>query len=368
MRVMSLFIIGVFLCSGVIASSGVSPGGYEIDFEPGLSKTFEFWFSFDDYVKAETYVDGALAEYVTLDKEFIEGRGSVVATLNLPAEIKTPGENLIRIGAHQLAGDDGGIEIVYDMGGVIKVNVPYPGKYLELEVIASDYNYGDLMNISLKAYNRGKVSLDVSPMIQIFKDDQKVKTLNNTPKKTIAPFKDDMFYFTWNTSDYLPGEYIATALADYGVEDLARDDDPFRLGELKVTIVNHSRIFQRDKIDRFDIEVESFWNSPISELYAVVFILDQEFVTFRTPSIPLSPWKKDMLKGFLDTTTVEEGTFLANITLYYEGKTTSQIVTLKLNEQKDYTPYIIGIVLLIILGVMAWRVKLFVRRVKEHRR
>ena len=368
MRWVFFLVVGIFLSSGVYAISGVSPGGYEVDFEQGLSRSFEFSFMFDEYVKAEIYVSGPLAEYVTLDKEYIEGRGSVIAVLSLPSEVKTPGVNVIRIGARQLAGDKGGIEIVSDVGGIIKVNVPYPGRYLELEAVAPNANSGDFVNISLKAYNRGKVSLDVYPMIQIFRGGEKIETLNTSSKKVIAPFKSDKFYFLLNTSDYAPGDYTATALVDYGEENLARDDDSFKLGELRVAIINYSGKFESDKIDRFNIEVESFWNSPIQELYAVVYLLDQEFVSFQTPSIPLGSWKKATLVGFLDTTPVKEETFMANITLYYGNKTTSQVVALKLEKQRDYTPYLVGFVLLVVLLVMVWRFKVFFRRVKEHRK
>jgi hypothetical protein len=363
-----LIVVGVFLCSEVFAISGVSPGGYEVDFEPNLSKSFEFSFIFDDYVKSELYVSGPLSEYVTLDKEYLEGRGSVVAFLSLPAEVETPGLNVIRIGARQLAKEGGGIEIVSDVGGIIKVNVPYPGKYLELEAIAPNANAGELVNISLKAYNRGKVSLDVHPMIQIFNEVEKVETLNSSHKRVIAPFKSETFYFLLDTSDYAPGNYTATALADYGEENLARDDDPFRLGEFRVAITNYSSSFERGKIGKFNVEVESFWNSPINDLYAVVYLLDQEFVSFRTSSLSLGAWKKNTLVGFIDTTSVEEDTFMANITLYYGNATTSQVVALNLEKRIDYTPYILVFVLLVVLLGMAWRFKVFFRRVKEHRK
>ena len=364
----AICVVGLFLCSGVYAISGVSPPGYEVDFEPNLSRSFEFFYLFDDYVKAEIYANGPLSEYITLDKKFIVGRGSVTATLNLPSAVKSPGENIIRIGARQLAGDNGGIEIVSDMGGIIKINVPYPGKYVELDVIAPNANAGEALNISLKAYNRGKVRLDVSPMIQIFKENEKLETIKHSSTKTILPSQSEMFYFILNTSDYSSRDYVATALADYGEEDLARDDDPFRLGELRVQINNYSSKFERDKIGNFDIAVESFWNSPIQELYAAVYILDQEFVSFRTPTISLNPWKKGVLVGFLDTTAVKGETFMVNITLFYGNGTTSQVVALKLEKQKDYLPYFIGLLLFGVLFCLAWRFKVFVRRIKEHRK
>jgi len=308
-----------------------------------------------------------LGEYVTLDKKTLEGRGSVVASLKLPSEVTTPGENIIRIGARQLVEEGGGIEIVSDVGGIIKVNVPYPGKYLELETIAPNANAGDLVNLSLRAYNRGKVNLEASPMIQIFSGDKKLETLNSS-KRTILPFNSETFYFLLNTSNYAPGNYTATALADYGEENLARDDDSFRLGELRIAIVNYSGKFESNKINRFDIEVESFWNNPVDELYAVVSLLDQDSVSFRTPIISLGSWKRGNLVGFLDTEPVNGEVFMANITLYYNNKTTSQVVALKLENYFDWTPYLVGIVIIGVLLAVIWRVKIFIRRIKEHKK
>ena len=75
------------------------------------------------------YVEGDLAEYVTLNKDSLVGSGGVSASLALPIRIETPGTHVIYVGARQLPGEGGGIGIVGNIRGVIKVKVPYPGKY-----------------------------------------------------------------------------------------------------------------------------------------------------------------------------------------------------------------------------------------------
>lgn len=357
----------VYFIGTVFAISGVSPAGYEFDFESGLSRTCEFTFIFDEGVEVELYVEGSLKDYVTLDKESIVGREKVSAYLKLPESVYPPGVNIIRIGTREVGLGNSGIGAFADIGGEIRVNVPYPGKYVELEVSAPNYNIGEVMNISVKATNRGKVDLSISPFVQIFNGSEKIQNLETKDKRTIKPFESSNFYFSLDTSNYSFGEYNAVALADYGEEELSRDDDLFRLGHLNVEIINYTYRFERNKINPFDIRIKSEWNSPIEEIYADVFVLNNDYVSFRTSPIRLGSWKEGVLNGFIDTYSLKGEDFMANITLHYNNKTSSRIVALKLEKGFDFVPYLVGFIFIIVLVVLIWRVRRFFRKVKEHK-
>lgn len=337
---------------GVYAFSGVSPASYNIDFKPNLKQSFNFNFAFDKGVVAEIYVLGDLKDYVTLDKVSLTGSGRIVASLDLPSEIEKPGTHRIRIGARQLASGGGGIAIVSDVGGIIKVKVPYPGKYAGLVLKATNANAGEDVNLELTVSSMGTEDIYVHPILSIYNSGGEVE-LVDLGEEFIASTKNSKFSKTVSTSDYKPGDYNVSAIVDYGGEKLATASAVFRLGELRVEVYNWTKEFEKDKINRFEIRVESFWNDPIKNLHANVKIIDYD-LGFLTPSISLDPWKRDILTGFFDTSEIEGNKFKVNITLIYDGKTTSKIVDLEIKRELNVilNAALIGLALIIIIGLI----------------
>ena len=357
----------VFACSGAFAISGVSPGSYEIDFQPGLSREVVFNFIFDDGVKAEIYLEGDLSEHMSVDKNEISGSDSVVVSLNFPESIDSPGVNKVRVGARQIVDDVSGVGVAADVRGVVKVNVPYPGRWIDLELASPNTNVGDVVDMKLKIFNRGNESVVVSPMIQIFKDGEFLDNFDlELVRISPADFKE--VGFSLDSSRYSPGDYVATALGDYGDERLARDDDPFRLGELFVKIVNYSRNFDEGGIEKFKIEVESFWNDDIDDLYAEVIVDDFENAGFITPVTELGAWKSKSLDGFLDVSSIGVEVLEADIVLHYQNKTSSERIKLNIELAYDYSNLFFVLAILIVVGLIVWRVVVFAKSVKKHRR
>ena len=367
MKRLVFLVMLVFLCSGAFAISGVSPGSYEIDFQPDLSRELSFNFVFDEGVRAEIYLEGELAEYMSVDKDEISGSESVLVILDFPEAVDLPGVNKVRVGARQIVDDASGVGVAADVRGVIKINVPYPGRWIDLEIVAPNVNVGDVSEMKLKIFNRGNESVVISPMIQIFKDDE---FLDNFDLEFIrispADFKE--VGFSLDTFRYSAGDYMATALGDYGDERLARSDDPFRLGELLIKIVNYSSHFEEGGIERFSIEVESFWNNDIDDLYAEVVVDGFDNMGFITPVAELGAWKSKTIDGFLDVSSVGIETLEADIILHYKNRTNSERVELSFDLAYDYSTLFFVLAILIVVGLIVWRVVVFAKRVKKHRR
>lgn len=357
----------IFLCSGVFALSGVSPGSYEINYDGVFSGDFVFEFVFDKGVEAELYVDGDLAEYVSLDKEKLIGGGKVTASLSLPEEVDSPGVNRIRIGARQISSGEGGIGIVSDVRGIIKVNIPYPGKYVELDLNAPNANVGEFVNLSLTIFNRGEENVSVDSMIQIFKDGEFLETIEFEDKKVISLDSVTLDY-ALDTSEYSPGDYTATALVNYSGAELARDDNPFKLGEFLIKIVNYTQEVNEDKLSRFLVEVESFYNDPIGGLYASLEISGNEEAGFISPTIKLNPWSKGTLEGFVDVSELGGETFEAELTIYYGNESVSEKVSVVILKGKDSILFWVLLSSLVILGLLIWRVWVFVKRTRKKKK
>tara|TARA_Y100000310_G_scaffold232555_1_gene235404 strand:+ start:578 stop:1684 length:1107 start_codon:yes stop_codon:yes gene_type:complete len=338
----SIFLV-ITLSDHVAGIAGVTPASYEVDFKPNLKGSFDFNFIFDEGVEAEIYVSdffGDMGQYASVNKEKLVGGGKVTAYLRLPAEAEEPGVHVIRIHARQLPSEVAGLALIANVGGIIKVKVPYPGKYATLELRAENANVGESVEVKLKIYNKGKEMITIFPILVVSNGNGEVEKLSYEAYN-LATTEDIELTKMIDTSDYLAGDYNLTAIVEYGGDKPAQVDSVFRLGELYLGISNYTKSFEQDKIERFEVEVESFWNDAVKGVYANVSVLDSE-LSFLTPSIDIAPWRKGELVGFLDTSEIESGRFKANISVYYEGKITSKIVDLKLRVKIDKDILIIG--------------------------
>lgn len=343
-----LFIfIGIFLCNFASGFAGVRPAIYEVDFKPNLNEKFSFIFYFDEGSEEEIYVSGDLMEYVSVDKQKMKGTGSVTAFLKLPSELSEPGVHVIRVGARQIPPEFSGMGLVADIRGLIRIRVPYPGKYAALELTTKNANVGNPVETKLKIYSRGKEDISVSAFYIISNEEGEVDRVS-MGSHLIPSTQNVELFKSINTTNYLPGNYNITAVVAYGGEKPAETEGFFRLGELRVEISNYTKIFEKDKIARMEIEVESFWNEEIENVYANVSILDSD-LSFLTPSITLKPWRKQELIGFFDTSEINSSRFEANISIHYGDKITSQIVDLKFKFEINTMMIIIGGLMAVIL-------------------
>tara|TARA_Y100000310_G_C20681135_1_gene815996 strand:- start:1539 stop:2711 length:1173 start_codon:yes stop_codon:yes gene_type:complete len=320
-----IVLIVVMLGVNVLAV-GVTPAYYIVDFESGYEGNFIFNFIFNDEKEIGTYVEGDLAEYVELDKDILIGGGEVTAYLKLPDKIDKPGQHRIRIGAKQIPREEGGLEVIGDVRGIIKVNVPYPGKHLDGEFHVSNANVGEELKIKLIIENNGEEDVSVSPVVRIYNSEGDVENLEleeKFVKKTNLIEYNELL----STENLVVGDYNATAVIEYDGKKLELETG-FRLGDFYVEIVDYTKEFERDKVNRFEIDVLSFYNGEIENLYANVTIIDED-VSFLTPSVSLKSWSNRRLEGFFDTAQIEPVKFEAEIVLHYDGGTTREVVQLK---------------------------------------
>jgi len=352
-------VLFVFLCSVVFAVSGVMPGSYEVDFEPGYSGEFVFDFVLNG--EAELYIEGDLAGYVELDKRRISGRESVVAVLNLPSEIESVGINQIFVGAR----GDG-----VDVRGAIKIVVPYPERYVGLELSAPNVNSGEVVEISLRMLNLGRQVVDVSPRVEVYRmvdgelsmvDGEAVGVFYGEGGVLgVSEFLD--FNVSFDSSNYFAGDYVAVALVDYGEvfpldsfrhqTGLARVENVFRLGEFKIRILNYSDEFVEGEIGKFEIEIENLWDSRMLEVYAEVVV--ESGVGFDSSIVGLKGWEKKTLVGAFDGFGFVDGFVDAKIIVHYDGGVVSEDVRLRIVGDVSYVFYYYVVGGLVLVGVLVW--------------
>ncbi len=318
-RAIIVFVLFIFYLSYSNALIAVSPSSYRINFVPNLEQDFSFTFQFDEGTKFNVFVQGDLAEYITLDREEFITSGTTTATLKLPASVEKPGMHSMGISAMPVADEQGGVRLMGNVIGSIFIFVPYPGKYAEIRLNAGDVNSGEMLNFEVGVSSVGKEPIDASVLLEIYSDEKKIDSLE-LGSKTIKNQESDVFKKSVNSSIYRAGNYNALAIVNYET-GIARADSKFRIGYLFINITNHTKEIKKSGIKPFEIEIESLWNNVVKNVYSEVNIIDngESVISFQTPSVSLDGWEKKKLQGYFDTSNLKAKEYNINIKAIYEN-------------------------------------------------
>lgn len=353
-----IFLFLILIIPSVCAIVGVRPASYEVNFEPGLKKVYSFTFVSDaEGSMFEMYSEGPFSEYVELSTDKIYGTGPINVLLQLPNQADIPGRHRLLIGGRQVAKEEGNtmLGIVGNVQAVLFINVPYPGKYAELSFLATNANTGDDVHFNLTISSKGDEDITARSRIEIY-DSTKQNLLETIqlPEKTVKSTESVQINSKLSTTSYLSGDYFAKAVVEYGGDKPAEKEEIFRLGKLFVDVANHTQLVERNKINRFEIQAESYWNDPIPGLFAEVSIINYTNLDFLTPSITIEPWQVSTLTGYFDTSEIKQDSFLAKIKLKYANETTEKTVLVEFVKSTNYIGYIIAtiIAVLLLIGVI----------------
>jgi len=346
-----MFVFIIFSSYSVYAELGLRPAVVEYNFEPGMSFSDYFTIIAPLDQKVQIYVDGDLAEYVTIDKTEEFGKGGFTVSVKLPNSIEKPGKNRLNVRIKEIpTGDNGFIGALLSVGALIAVNVPYPGKYAEIDsFLVNNANVGEPVDFVVKVSNLGKETIFVSTSVEVFDGDEKIDAFI-LGSESMETQTEKEFRKTIDKNNFKPGTYNATVTLTYDVGIISVEKE-FRIGTSFFDIINWTSEFKPGKINNFDIEIESFWNSMVDYIYAEVNVSKNEgqIDFFKTPSVSLEPWKRTILKGFFNAEGVSSGNYRANITLFYEGKTTEKVVDIMVKEGNLGIVIVAGI--MVILGI-----------------
>lgn len=326
--VFSMFLIFNFY--SVYAYLGLTPAKIETDFEPGLNFSVNFRVLTDPLEqKFKVYADGDFSEYVKFDKTNLTGPESFTIYVNLPNEAEKPGQNYLYIKIAELLEEGSGIRTRLEIGALIVIKVPYPGKYAEIKSFGmNDANAGEAVNFIVEVESLGYEDIYADADIYVYSNGE---LIDNFPfsKKTIKSQTSETFKKTVEEG-YKSGVYNSSVIVNYG--EIIKKERQFRIGSLFVDIINYSSEFVKGKINEFKVEIESKWNNNIYDVHAEVNITNngEEVDYFKTPSIELGRWEKNKLKGFLNAEDLDVGRYKAKIMLFYENEINEKIVDINI--------------------------------------
>ena len=342
--VLMLSSISMVLAGGV----GISPAYYKVFFEPGMVKSFQFHsFNLNPLSKVNLYVQGDLSKYVSLSNHSLDGDGFFSVTVRLPQEIDVPGVHKIYVGAIESKNisEGGVIGGIASVRGRIDIIVPYPGEYAESTFSISNINEGENANYKLGVQNLGLKKITVKPHIEIYKSSPSKSILNQSLRIfTLTPKSSLNIIGELHTKDLHAGSYYAIAIVDWG-KKIDKIKKQFRVGEFLVDIIDYDYLFEQNKINKFNIEIQNKWNTKINRVSANVVITDEGKVvsSFKTVSVSANPWETKNITGYFDTNGLKAKRYIASIVVSYDGKTSSKLVAIYVQKpvSRTYIKYII---------------------------
>ncbi|MCK4714561.1 MAG: hypothetical protein KAT35_03225, partial [Candidatus Aenigmarchaeota archaeon] len=254
--------------SGSADALGVTPGRSTIDFKPGLEMTKSFTITNNEHKQfnAYIYVEDSLRDYITFDNEIIafsesDSSKAFTYTIKLPERLIPPGDHWGKIvvmelpadffsadgitdasltamgerpvGLIEYEGDEGKSQIAATVAVIhqVRVKVPYPGKYLQLDMSVQEAVPDAPVSFFVKLYNLGKEDLArVTASIDILgPTNEVIATLEAGPASVKSMAKGELLV-VWK-ADVNPGMYHAAATVRYDGE-VGKTEKTFYVGNM----------------------------------------------------------------------------------------------------------------------------------------
>ncbi len=344
---------------------GIGPPKVEVDFQPNLNKeiTFMVLNQISIPIRAELYVRGDLAEYITLEKEYIDLDPGKSATfqvyITLPSKIDTPGPNNLRIGAleSQITSEAGTVGAKAGVESKLIINVPYEGKYIKADLKATDIKKGEIVDFTLSISNIGEEYIaDLDASIEIYdSDDEKIATIKTDSISISSGEKKDIAA-KWSSEDAEAGIYNAIAKITYD-GNAKEAETKFRIGDVLIEILDVSiSKFKKGEIAGISLSVQSKWNEEIKDVFADIEIYqgDELVDSIETNKITLGSWEKKTLNAYWNTANIKKGDYTAKAVLNYANQTTYKEFGIEVKSGFEFGTITIIISIPVLFFILWW--------------
>lgn len=357
MRLLNIFLFGVIFvfCCNFVLGSGVVPSSYRIDFKPNLEGEYVFNFLLDGNQNVDAYVTGDLSQYFSIkSNRIVFGRRQVIVTMKLPEGVEVPGLHRVSVGLEIELENKKGVSLITNALGSIFVRVPYPDKYAELEFGVDYVNYGEKIPYELLVESMGVEDITVQSRLVISNNEGVIKTIPLGIRQ-IKSLKNTLYEGLIESKDLFPGDYNITAYVNYGGEQEAVINNLLRIGELRLEISNYSQELEANKVNSFNLEVESFWNEKIDDVFVNGTIIGYPVISFKSPSASVNSWGRVDFVSYFDTSLIEEEYIQALVQINYDDKVTEEVLNLRIVPETNWTLIIfisVGVLTVILISVL----------------
>ena len=333
------------------AALGITPGEKITDFEPKLRKQITLTVINTEHksFKAAILTRGELAKYIELSQNSIEfseseSEKSFSYEIILPDRMEKPGSHSAEIVVRGLPSENEGPEIsvsaLVAVVSLVKVRVPYPGKYAEGVLDIASGNLNQDVRFFLRVSNLGELDISkAKAFFYIYDADNNLLTVTKSEEQGLRKGERKEFLSRWNANISL-GSYKVTSVLDYdGV--LANYENTFKIGDFFAKLVDISvKNFKLGSIAKFNILVENAANEKIDGLTAEMILLGQDskqIANIKSNPEILEAKSKKELAVFWDTDGISEGVYEGKLILKYNDKTSEKQVKVKVSKDKIET-------------------------------
>ncbi|MFH1409781.1 MAG: hypothetical protein ABIH34_07755 [Nanoarchaeota archaeon] len=346
MKWLFLMILAVFLLP-LAEAIGIGPAQTIIDFEPNLETghTVIVLNNAGRDMPVTLYVDPSsdLAPYITLPEVVSVviaegGRATFTFTLSLPESLDRPGFHDARVGVVEgEVNSGGGLGARTAATSLLRVRVPFPGKYLDPKLSIPSVEKDQITTVNLLLTSRGLVTIEqIDADIAIYSQEELIDSFSLGSAQNIEPRGSVTIAKEWDTAGKKVGQYLGVATFRYdGVEDETKEK--FNIGTKSIEIVDFTKEFEQDTINKFFVHLQSNWNYDLQDVYSTIIITKGNNVvaTLKSPTISLRPWAFYKLEIFWDTVDLALGEYDATITVSFEDQEVSTKGTVTIIPKKE---------------------------------
>ena len=357
-------VMSIFLLSSASAL-GISPAKKIIRFTPNAPQSFTYQIINNEHkaMNLTIYAIGELANFTSIKTPDIkvskeEETKDFEFTITPPADLQ-PGERIGKIVVEEFIPElKIGETRVYAKLKVISkiyIDVPYPEKYIDIDIDINDTEVGKPLDIIATITNLG--TRDISSVQATFGVYEEEKKINEsvTESESLARGDTKKLFASVDTTSFKPGAYSAIATVNYDnyILELGRD---FKVGDVYIEILDYTKYFLIETVNRFDIDVENQWNKKIRNAYATIKIDNEtkKVADLRSVAYDIDPREKKIVTSYWDTKEVGLGDYNANMTILYINKSTTKLGKVHVVNVEEYEKHLekplLKIIILIIIA------------------
>jgi len=380
-----LFLVMIILSLEYAMALGISVNK-DVNYIPNTTREYQVCFrnSNDAPDPIKVTVEGPIADLITLNFPDVMTLGPKETSCNsytvrMPEtmELVGPIGNYIVATEIPAEASGGGIQfvVVVSVKHRFTMFVPYPGKYLQISLDASNVKVGEPVTFVVNGESKGVETIKkVTGEIEIYDiaTDELVDKVRLSEAINIRTNDNVKLTGAWSTKGKKPGEYMAKANIIYD-EKSELLETRFQVGSLNLEVIDHTKEAINNTINKFDIVVESNWNDAVSNVYADVRIKKGSYLAeFRTPPITVKPFGKGTISSYWETVGTDVGLHDLLITLHYANKVTTKegkvnVILMHVEKPSPFNTTTLLIIIVILLAIfnIFWFVKSKLKEKKD---
>jgi hypothetical protein len=345
-----IFFFVFILCAINVYALGIGPTGNEINYAIGVEVPFYLYVVNKDSapMDVEISLGGELAEFATVSggNSFTmdaDSQHSFSVIVKLEAGLESGRKDLL-VTARQKpkSGPGGSVGATTAVTLVIPTYVPYPEKFLDLRnVEVRRFNkMGEPIQFNVNIASLGSIPIEkITGVMQIINYENKIiDSVKLTSITDLKKQKSATMVATWTPLEdvVLPGAYKAVAVVDFDDNNVSLTRDfPFFIGDAFIDVVNVTPlILPVGRVTSQAMEVLSYWNDNL-DFYGEIMLknnLGETVLGTKTSTETLRAKNSRDIRYYFDTTKIDPGDYVVDVTLYYGEETTNKVFNVELVE------------------------------------